>query len=105
MHFIQWHHIFPKSLLKKHGFETGEINEVANMAFITGLTNQRISSKEPSVYLPEIVEKQGAAALKSQLVPVLPALWHLESYREFLEVCREGLAKRMNEFIAEMAGL
>lgn len=105
MHFIQWHHIFPKSLLKKRGFETGEINEVANMAFITGLTNQRISSKEPSVYLPEIVEKQGAAALKSQLVPVLPALWRLESYREFLEVRREALAKRMNEFISEMAGL
>ncbi len=38
LHFIQWHHIIPKSLLKERGFETGEINEIANMAFITGQT-------------------------------------------------------------------
>lgn len=35
---------FPKSLLKQRDYETGEINEIANMAFITGQTNRRIST-------------------------------------------------------------
>jgi hypothetical protein len=60
LHFIQWHHVIPKSLLKAQGFETGEINEIANMAFITGQTNRRISNKEATGYLADIVAKQGA---------------------------------------------
>ena len=105
LHFIQWHHIFPKSLLKIRGFETGEINEIANMAFITGQTNRKISNKEPSAYLPGILQARGNAALESQLVPVDPTFWHIELYREFLKMRRDALAKRMNEFIAAKAGL
>lgn len=107
LHFIQWHHIFPKSLLKKHsiGYETGEINEIANMAFITGQTNRRISNKEPEVYLPDIVENQGVEALQSQLVPFKPELLKLENYREFLRLRREALAQRMNEYVSDTAGL
>ncbi len=104
LHFIQWHHIIPKSLLKGR-YETGEINEIANMAFITGQTNRRISNKEPSVYLAEIVKEQGQQALDSQLVPNDPALLQLDNYREFLRVRREALAERMNAFIAKQAGL
>lgn len=105
LHFIQWHHIHPKSLLKEKSYETSEINEIANMAFITGQTNRRISNKLPSVYLADIVRDQGQQALDAQLVPNDPALLQLENYREFLRVRREALAKRMNEFIREKAGL
>lgn len=105
LHFIQWHHIIPKSLLKNREFETGEINEIANMAFITGQTNRRISNKEATTYLADIVEKQGAQALTSQCVPLDPALWTTDRYRDFLKVRRETLAERMNAFIAEKAGL
>ncbi|MFH1742850.1 MAG: DUF262 domain-containing protein [bacterium] len=105
LHFIQWHHIHPKSLLKEKGYETGEINEIANMAFITGQTNRRISNKPPAVYLAAIVKSQGQQALDSQLVPDNPALLELDNYREFLHVRREALAKRMNDFINKHAGL
>lgn len=105
LHFIQWHHIFPKALLKENGFEPGEINEIANMAFITGQTNRRISRTEPAKYLPEIVAKQGAGALEAQLVPTGPELLKVSNYREFLRVRREALADRMNAFIRDMAGL
>jgi len=105
LHFIQWHHIHPKSLLKEKGYETGEINEIANMAFITGQTNRRISNKLPAVYLAEIVKTQGQQTLDLQLVPNNPALLELENYREFLRVRREALAKRMNDFINKHAGL
>ncbi len=105
LHFIQWHHVIPKSLLKDQGYETGEINEIANMAFITGQTNRRISNKEATGYLADIVARQGVAALSSQCVPTDPALWATERYREFLQLRRVQLAERMNAFIREKAGL
>jgi hypothetical protein len=104
LHFIQWHHIIPKSLLKER-YETGEINEIANMAFITGQTNRRISNKEATDYLVDIVEKQGKETLERQCVPTNPELWSTERYREFLSYRREALAKRMNDFIKEKAKL
>lgn len=103
LHFIQWHHVIPKSLLKAQGFETGEINEIANMAFITGQTNRRISNKEARGYLADIVAKQGADVLTSQCVPTDPALWATDQYRKFLELRRTALADRMNRFVKEKA--
>ncbi len=104
LHFIQWHHVIPKSLLKGD-FETGEINEIANMAFITGQTNRRISNKEASSYLADIVKKQGQEALSSQCVPTDSALWATERYRDFLQFRRQELARRMNQFLEEKAAL
>jgi hypothetical protein len=104
LHFIQWHHIFPKSLLKDRGFETGEINEIANMAFITGQTNRRISNKSPADYIPGIINTQGAGALESQAVPVDPSFWNIDAYREFLKKRRAALAAKMNEFVARKGG-
>jgi hypothetical protein len=105
LHFIQWHHIFPKALLKEHKFDTGEINEIANMAFITGQTNRRLGRKQPSDYLPEILQKQGKAALAAQLVPTDMSRLGVEHYREFLKARREALATCMNDFIRKKAGL
>ncbi len=105
LHFIQWHHIIPKSLLKAQSYETGEINEIANMAFITGQTNRRISNKDATGYLADVVSKQGEAALSSQCVPTDPVLWDTARYRDFLALRRDQLAARMNAFIKEKAGL
>lgn len=105
LHFIQWHHIIPKSLLKERSYETGEINEIANMAFITGQTNRRISNKEATQYLVDVVAKQGKEALESQCVPTDPELWSTENYRSFLQFRRAALAERMNAFIREKAKL
>jgi hypothetical protein len=104
LHFIQWHHIIPKSLLKERGYETGEINEIANMAFITGQTNRRISNKDAGVYLADIIAKQGAGALEAQRVPADPGLWAVDRYRDFLQVRRQALAECMNDFIRAKAG-
>ena len=104
MHFIQWHHIFPKSLLKQiEEYETGEINEIANMAFITGQTNRRLSNAKPEDYLPGIIKTQGPEALESQLVSVDPDLWKLERYRDFLALRRKSLAEAMNCFIERIS--
>ena len=97
-HTIQYHHIFPKSLLKE--YEKKEVNEIANMAFIGGKTNRQITNKEPVNYLEkEVIAKRGEEALTSQLIPLDKNLWELKNYREFLTFRRKAIAEAINEFM------
>ncbi len=101
LHFIQYHHIFPKAVLRAAGYEKAEINEIANMAFITGQTNRRLAIKPPTEYFPKIVAQQGEDALVSQAIPLDPELRRVENYRLFLEVRRVELARLMNEYLED----
>ena len=58
-HKLQFHHFFPKALLTKNGFSVREADDIANLTFISGRTNRKISDKPPAVYLADIVAKQG----------------------------------------------
>lgn len=98
-HFIQFHHVFPKALLQEHDYEKSEINEIANMAFIAGRTNQKLSRKPPEEYLPKIIDSRGEGALIAQQIPMDRELWRVENYRAFLQERRRMLATRVNEFI------
>jgi hypothetical protein len=93
MHYIEYHHIFPKSLLANKGYEKAEINEIANIAFISGKANRKILNKEPVKYLPEIIARQGEEALTKHLIPTDPGLWELDRYRDFLDWRREKLSE------------
>lgn len=95
---IEFHHIFPRKLLVDANYETAEINEIANMAFIGGRTNRKISAKEPSVYLEEIVRERGEEALKAQFVPLDRELWKVTRYRDFLAARRRLLIDAINAF-------
>jgi len=97
-HTIQYHHIFPKSLLKQ--YEKKEVNEIANMAFIGGKTNRQITNKEPISYLEkEVIAKRGEEALTSHLIPLDKKLWEIANYREFLSFRRKAIAEAINEFM------
>jgi hypothetical protein len=76
------------------------VNEIANMAFVTGGTNRGISSRPPEKYLAEILDEQGPEALESHCIPLDSELWTLDAYPRFLEYRRTALAKTINEFIA-----
>lgn len=99
MHYIEYHHIFPKSLLANQGYEKAEINEIANIAFISGKANRKILNKEPIKYLPEIIARQGEEALTNHLIPTDPNLWELNRYRNFLEWRREKLSEAVNNLL------
>ncbi len=104
-HTIQYHHIFPKSLLRdpKFGYDKKEINEIANLAFIGGKTNRQILNKEPAVYLEkEIIAKKGEEALKLQLIPLDRKLWEIASFREFLGWRRKAIADLVNNFMKKL---
>lgn len=100
-HFVEYHHIFPKSQLKKADYPSDEIHEIANMAFVTGTTNRRIAATLPEKYLADVVEEQGEEALRAHCIPLDPHLWKLDAFKEFLEYRRAALAAAINELIAQ----
>jgi len=98
-HMIQFHHIFPKSLLKDR-YDKKEINEIANLAFIGGKTNRQITNKEPINYLDkEVVAKRGEEALTSQLIPLDKKLWEINNYQQFLNYRRNAISDAINDFM------
>jgi hypothetical protein len=98
-HHIQYHHIFPKVVLREANYERGEINEIANLAFIAGRTNQKIGRKPPEVYFPTVVERRSSEALEAHLIPLDQELWKVANYRAFLAWRRERLAAAINEHL------
>jgi hypothetical protein len=72
---------------------------IANMAFVTGGTNRKLSSTAPEKYLPDIVRHQGREILQNHCIPTEPELWKVTSFRQFLEYRRAALAAAINAFI------
>lgn len=99
LHYVEYHHIFPKSVLRHAGYEKSEINEIANMAFISGRSNRNISNKRPIDYLPAVIRERGEKALVSQGIGLDRELWEVGRYRDFLEARRQTLASSVNHFI------
>lgn len=101
-HRLQFHHIFPKSLLKEAGYQKSEINEIANMAFIGGKTNRIILNTPPSRYIPqEIIPKRGKEVLTAQLVPLDPTLLEMKNYPSFLDYRRKMIVHAINAFMEQ----
>jgi hypothetical protein len=95
---LQFHHIFPKGFLKGTPAER-EVDEAANLCFIGGRTNRRISDAPPKQYLGDIAARGGEGALQQQCIPHDAALLSVDAYREFLAARRELIAARINDHI------
>jgi hypothetical protein len=98
-HRLQFHHFFPKAVLTKHGFSSREADDVANLTFIGGRTNRKISDKPPSMYLADYLAKQGPELLSLQGIPAEQELLEVGSYRQFLDARRMLLAEAINAFL------
>jgi hypothetical protein len=77
-----------------------EMDDISNLAFIGGQTNQRISNKEPANYLPPLIEKIGAGPFASQAIPVDPSILSVEAYTRFLGERRQMIADALNKFLS-----
>ena len=98
-HSLQFHHIFPRGVLRGGNLSTAKINDICNLSFVSGTTNRKISDKEPSDYLPDVINKQGEAALVRQSIPTDESLWRVAAYDDFLAERRQLVADRLNEFL------
>ena len=99
---IQFHHIFPKDLLKGR-YSTDEINDISNLAFISGKTNRQILNDLPAKYLPKLAADFGASRFDYHLVPIDPELLTIEAYPMFILARRKLLTKRLNDFLSPTA--
>jgi hypothetical protein len=102
-HQLQFHHIFPKAVLKSTA-TTRETDDIANLAFISGKANRKISAKEPSLYFPEVREANGDQPFESQCIPTDPNLLTVERYKAFLAERRRLIAERLNTFLGSSEG-
>ncbi len=98
---LEVHHIFPKAQLYKRKHKRPEVNALANFCFLTKDTNLDIRDHLPEVYFPEI-EAAHPGALASQWIPMDPALWKVERFRDFLEARKALLAAELNRRMEEL---
>ena len=96
-HALEFHHIFPQAQLK--GKEPNEINDIANLAFISSAANKTISKNKPASYIPAYIAKNGAEMFEKQCIPLTLKLLEIENYQDFLAERRVQIAERLNEFL------
>jgi hypothetical protein len=98
---LQVHHIFPKALLYRAGYDRVQVNAVANFCFLTQDTNLQIGRRNPQEYFAE-AEERHPGVLASQWIPLDPDLWRPERYLDFLAARRELLAQAAQSFLTEL---
>ena len=97
-HKLQFHHIFPKAFLRQNYPELrrNQVNDISNLAFISGKTNRDISAKPPAEYLKKIIESKDVELLNLQLIPTEGEILDEYSYDDFLTKRRKLIVKRIN---------
>jgi hypothetical protein len=109
----QIHHIFPIEFMladeeaekyqKRNGLGRGEfkmqINDVANLTFVSVAANQEIKKRPPYDYLPKMTTTEN---LEAHCIPTNPELWKPENFDEFCNERRRLLAKAMNSYLKSL---
>ena len=101
MSSLEVHHIFPKAQLYNCNYRRPEVNALANFCFQTKETNLEISDRLPEEYFPKF-ETRHPGGLASQWIPMDPALWKMERFRDFLEARKELLAAELNRRMEDL---
>lgn len=65
----EFHHLMPRSFLKKQDKSTADTNKLANFAIISSQDNKRLSGDAPSVYKKRMVADSVDSILESALCP------------------------------------
>ena len=108
----QWHHIYPRSVLKKADISDDEIHSLANITVLNMRTNvNKLSGKPPSRYIQDFsISEQN---LRSHLIPdpfasaanskeSLEKEWDVGRYKDFLRERAKLLAEEANVFLREL---
>ena len=108
----QWHHIYPRRVLRKANIPDDEIHCLANITVLNERTNvHKLSGKPPSGYIQEFrISEQN---LRSHLIPdpfaraaneeaLLKEQWGVERYTDFLIERAKLLAKEANAFLQKL---
>ncbi len=94
---LELHHIFPRTLLRKHGYSHREIDDLANIAFLSQKGNRTVQSTEPVNYIEKF--KIDPKRLRDQFLPMDRELWIVSNFPKFIEERRRLIAKAMNDYL------
>jgi hypothetical protein len=98
-HQLELHHIFPKAVLKEDGsFKSTEIDDIANIAFLSQKANRSILKSKPEDYLTNIESER----LEAQYVSLNKNMWKITEFRNFLSDRRKSMAKAINEYMKDI---
>lgn len=97
---IEFHHIFPKKVLKDAGYPDNQINDIRNIAIVSRKANRKISAMEPEKYFQS--EIGDMERIYSQFVPTEKELWKVENYPKFLKKREENILELLNKVISEL---
>lgn len=94
---LEYHHVHPQATLahRAEKYTKAEINDLANLAFISAKANKKISDRSPGKYFAEV----GNDELAKHFVPLDPQLRDASAYREFLAARRALLASAMTDLL------
>lgn len=98
---LQYHHVHPRATLKQT-YSKQDINDLANLAFISGKANLKISDRSPASYFPEL-EALGDGALDKHFVPTDVNLRQAAAYPQFVQRRRALLAAAMTGLLESLA--
>lgn len=94
------HHVFPRALLRRNGFESDRANSILNICYLVARENQSVGKQAPRKYLEELPRsvRFRTQALRSHLLPTKmeSGLWDRSAkrgFRAFREE-REAILKR-----------
>ena len=110
---MQLHHIFPfnlmirnRALLRLYEEQRwtpaeyrADINDIANLTFLTQTENVKIGDAPPWEYLPNETTRQ---MRKAHFIPEDSDLWRPENFLDFLDARRKLLAKAMNSLLKSL---
>lgn len=93
---VEYHHIHPQARLKER-YAKAEINDLANLAFISDKANRKISARSPESYFAD--PAFDASDLTSHFVPTEADARSVEAYPVLLQRRRALLAAAMNDLL------
>lgn len=92
---VDRHHILPRAQFP--AASRARADNIANIAFISGDVNKSIGLTGPEVYLKQIAPR----ILRSQCVPMDPAVWRIDEAEDFWLARRQLLAESFNDYLHE----
>lgn len=108
----QWHHIYPRSILRQANISDDEIHWLANITVMNERTNvNKLSNKPPSRYIQQFGISD--EDLQNHLIPrsfansvkdgyFLEKQWSVERYADFLIERAKLLSDEANKFLQEL---
>lgn len=58
----EFHHFFPQAFLKAKGLSAAKISALANMVYLSSISNKQVTDRAPSDYLAKLLDEHGEKA-------------------------------------------